>query len=124
MEETVWNKKEILDFLRNDYVVVSLYVDDQERLFPDDKFKYLLDPHTQEKIRTKGDKWAKFEINNFGQTSQPLYVLMHNDGKTVLSPARAYTPNVDEYRAFLECGLDAFDKVNIPVGNKSLIGER
>ncbi|MFN4080657.1 MAG: protein-disulfide reductase DsbD family protein [Saprospiraceae bacterium] len=111
MEENVWIYPEILDRLRNDYIVVSLYVDDQARLFPDNKFSYLLDPLSGEKIRTVGGKWSSFQINNFGASSQPYYVLMHYDGATVLNKPVAYTPEVRQYRAFLDCGLEAFKRV-------------
>jgi thiol:disulfide interchange protein DsbD len=121
MEENVWPKKGIIDRLRNDYVVVSLYVDDQERLFPDNDFHYLLDPNTGEKIRTVGDKWGKFEVNNFGISSQPYYVLMSNDGKTVLNQPRAYTPDETQYQAFLDCGYEAFQKMKVSDG-KGLMG--
>lgn len=122
MEENVWNKEEVLKQLRNDYVVVSLYVDDQARLFPDSKLKYLLDQHTGEKIRTVGGKWSSFQINNFNRNSQPWYVLMHHDGKTVLNQPRGYTPDVEEYRAFLQCGSDAFAELKSKEEGKSLIG--
>lgn len=120
MEETVWPEPGIIAQLKNRYVVVSLYVDDQKRLFPDDKFKYLLDPRTQEKMRTVGDKWSSFQINNFNRNSQPWYVLMHNDGKTLLNEPRGYTPNVSEYEAFLECGFDAFARLKD--AHKELMG--
>ncbi|MEY4904743.1 MAG: hypothetical protein RLZZ292_2558 [Bacteroidota bacterium] len=110
MEENVWVKPEILKYLKEDYVVVSLYVDDQKRLFPDDKQKYLLDKHTGEKLRTVGSKWASFQINNFGVSAQPYYVLMANDGKTLLTNPVPFTPNVTEYKAFLDCGLEGFKK--------------
>jgi thiol:disulfide interchange protein DsbD len=124
MEETVWHRPGVIEHLRNNYILVSLYVDDQKRLFPDNKFHYLLDPNTGEKIRTQGDKWAKFQINNFGQSSQPLYVLMNNDGKTLLSAPRGYTPDVEEYKSFLDCGMDAFTKVQENSGGQSLMGAR
>lgn len=110
MEENVWDRPGIIEHLRDNYVVISLYVDDKERLFQD-KFDYLLDPNTNEKMRTVGDKWGTFEKNNFGQASQPWYVLMHNDGTTILNQPRGYTPDVQEYKAFLDCGIDAFQKV-------------
>lgn len=122
MEENVWNKEEVLRQLRNNYVVVSLYVDDQARLFPDSKLKYLLDQHTGDKVRTVGGKWSSFQINNFERNSQPWYVLMHHDGKTLLNQPRGYTPDVAEYRAFLECGFDAFAQLKSKEENKSLIG--
>ncbi|MDO8365458.1 MAG: cytochrome c biogenesis protein CcdA, partial [Saprospiraceae bacterium] len=74
MEETVWPQEGILDRLRNDYVVVSLYVDEKVRLFPDNDFAYLLDPKTGEKLRTVGSKWASFQVNNFDVSAQPYYV--------------------------------------------------
>ncbi len=111
MEETVWVKPEILAILKNDYVVVSLYCDDQKRLFPDEKLAYLLDSDTGEKIRSVGAKWANFQISNFGSNSQPIYALMSNDGTTLLTNPVGFTPGVKEYKQFLECGLDAFRKV-------------
>ncbi|MEQ1746482.1 MAG: cytochrome c biogenesis protein CcdA [Saprospiraceae bacterium] len=124
MEENVWNKEEVLKHLRNNYVVVSLYVDDQARLFPDSKLKYLQDQHNGDKIRTVGGKWSSFQINNFGRNSQPWYALMHNDGKTLLNQPRGYTPDVDEYKAFLECGYSAFASLKSKQEGKSLIGSK
>jgi cytochrome c biogenesis protein CcdA/thiol-disulfide isomerase/thioredoxin len=123
MEETVWYKPGVIEHLKNDYVVVSLYVDDKERLFPDDKFKYLLDPRTGDKMRSVGDKWSAFQVNNFGVTAQPYYVLMHNDGKTLLNRPTDYNGGKDAaaYSAFLQCGLDAFGKVKSDEA-KSLMG--
>ncbi len=111
MEENSWDKPEILKYLKDEYVVVSLYVDDEKRLFPDDKLKYLLDANTGDKIRTVGAKWASFQINNFGVASQPYYILMDNDGKTLLTRPTGYTPNVKEYEVFLACGLSAFKEL-------------
>jgi thioredoxin-related protein len=108
MEENVWNKPEILKMLQEEYVVVSLYVDDKKRLFPDDKFDYLLDPNTGDKMRTVGDKWGAFQVNNFNVSSQPYYILLSNDGKTLLNKPVGYTPNVAEYSSFLDCGVKTF----------------
>ncbi|MDX2135327.1 MAG: cytochrome c biogenesis protein CcdA [Saprospiraceae bacterium] len=124
MEENVWHRPGVYEHLKENYVLVSLYVDDQERLFPDSKFHYLYDPHTGEKIRTKGDKWAKFEINNFGAASQPYYVLLHHDGKTLLNQPRGFTPDVSAYKSFLDCGYDAFREITAREGGGQLIGER
>ena len=109
MEDFVWKEDVILSKLRDDYVVVSLYVDDRARLFPEDNRAHLIDENTGERLRTVGSKWASFEISNFNRSSQPYYVLMHNDGKTLLNKPVAYTPDVDAYNAFLECGLSAFN---------------
>lgn len=108
MEENVWVKPEILKYLKEDYVVVSLYVDDEARLFPDNKQSYLMDKNDGEKIRTVGAKWSSFQRNNFHEASQPQYILMDNDGQRVLTHPKTYTPNVEEYKAFLECGVNTF----------------
>ena len=113
MEETVWPLPGIIDRLRNDYVVVSLYVDEKVRLFPDDDFAYLLDPKTGQKLRTVGSKWGAFQTNNFDVSAQPYYVLMHNDGKTLLNKPTDYPNGHDPvvYKAFLDCGYEAFLKL-------------
>jgi thiol:disulfide interchange protein len=112
MEENVWVYPEILKYLKDDYVVVSLYVDDEARLFGEDKFSYLSDSNApEEKIRTVGSKWSAFQRNNFNEASQPQYILMNNDGTTVLANPKGYTPDVEEYNKFLQIGLDAFKTV-------------
>jgi thiol:disulfide interchange protein DsbD len=125
MEETVWPKPGIIDRLRNDYVVVSLYVDEKVRLFPDNNFAYLLDPKTGEKLRTVGSKWSAFQVNNFDVSAQPYYVLMHNDGKTLLNKPTDYANGNDPvvYKAFLDCGLAAFRQLKEKEG-KELIGAK
>ena len=113
MEETVWPLPGIIERLRNDYVVVSLYVDEKVRLFPDNDFAYLLDPKTGEKLRTVGSKWSSFQVNNFDVSAQPYYVLLNNDGKTLLNKPTDYQNGHDPkvYQAFLECGLEAFKQL-------------
>lgn len=103
MEDNVWVKEEISKYLNNDYVLISLYVDDRSKLDT-----VVLAPDGT-KIRNVGNKWAAFERVNFGQQSQPLYVLMSHD-ETVLNAPRGNTPDVKTYRDFLQCGLDNFEK--------------
>lgn len=124
MEETVWNKPEIIKHLRDNYIVVSLYVDDRARLFPDDKFSYLEDRSNGNKLRTVGDKWSNFQINNFNQHSQPWYVLMSNDGQSVLTQPRGYTPDVKDYKAFLDCGYDTFLSMKQQQSKEGMMGVR
>jgi len=114
MEETVWPLPGIIDRLQNDYIIVSLYVDEKVRLFPDNDFAYLLDPKTGEKLRTVGSKWASFQVNNFDVSAQPYYVLMHHDGKTLLNKPTDYANGNDPkaYKAFLDCGLETFKRLN------------
>jgi thiol:disulfide interchange protein DsbD len=110
----VWPLPGIIERLRNDYIVVSLYVDEKVRLFPDNEFAYLLDPKTGEKLRTVGSKWSAFQVNNFDVSAQPYYVLMHHDGKTLLNQPTDYANGHDPkvYEAFLACGLQNFKLVN------------
>ena len=115
----------IIDHLRNNYIVVSLYVDEKVRLFPENDFAYLLDPKTGEKLRTVGSKWGAFQVNNFDVSAQPYYVLMHNDGKTLLNKPTDYPNGHDPavYKAFLDCGYDAFQRLKNGQ-EKELIGAR
>ncbi len=123
MEETVWPLPGIIDHLRDNYVVVSLYVDEKVRLFRGNDFAYLLDPKTGEKLRTVGSLWSAFQVNNFNVSAQPYYVLMHNDGKTLLNKPTDYTNGKDPvvYKAFLDCGFAAFQELKEKEG-KELIG--
>lgn len=111
MEENVWIKPEILKYLKDEYVVASLYVDDEERLYPNDKMHYQLDTKDGNNLRTVGSKWASFQNTNFGVSSQPYYILMDNDGKTLLTRPTDYTPDVPTYENFLNCGLQAFKEL-------------
>jgi thiol:disulfide interchange protein DsbD len=103
MEDNVWVKEEINKYLNNDFVLISLYVDDRTKL---EKVEIAPDGT---KIRNVGNKWAAFERVNFAQQSQPLYVLMAPD-ETVLNAPRGNTPDVKTYKEFLQCGLDNFEK--------------
>ena len=106
MEEHVWPLEKIDRYLRNDYVLISLYVDDKKAL-PEDQQVYVnrINGGTR-KLEDYGDKWANFQTQFFKNNSQPYYVLLSPDGKTILNPPVAYTPDEDQYAQFLECGLE------------------
>ena len=61
-------------------------------------------------IETYGDKWSAFEIETFNSNSQPFYALISPD-EVLLNKPVGYTPDVDEYRAWLRCGINAFETV-------------
>jgi len=111
MEETVWTTKIIKEKLEKDFVLVSLYVDDKVEL-PKDKqgvFEFELDGVKREKkIRTIGNKWSTFQTHVFNNNSQPYYVMLSPDGYLLGNPV-GYTPDVDEYKNYLDCGLAAFE---------------
>jgi len=101
MEDNVWSDPKVLKRLANDYILISLYVDDKENL-PSDK-QYVSET-TGKKIRTTGNKWSDMQASVYQTNSQPYYVLIDNRGKLLAEP-RGYTPEVKEYLSFLEEGL-------------------
>jgi thiol:disulfide interchange protein DsbD len=101
MEDNVWTIPEVNDIIRNEYVLVSLYVDDREKLD-----KTLITP-SGKKLRNVGNKWAEFQDVNFKIQSQPYYVLV-NTNEQVLNTPVPYTPDAEEYIDFLECGIKQF----------------
>ena len=106
MEENVWDDVDIFNRLNEDFVLISLYVDDRKQLPPEEQREITIQNGKKKKIRTIGDKWATFQTETFRRNSQPYYVLMSPDEKLLNRPV-AYTPNVAEYKAFLDCGLAA-----------------
>lgn len=104
MEDNVWSDPRVLQRLREDYVLVSLYVDDKAML---PKEKQYLSPTTSKRIRTVGNKWSDFQTARFGTNSQPYYVLLdHNE--EVLSEPSAYDPDITKYINFLDNGKKEF----------------
>jgi len=100
MEDNVWPDPKVMRFLSEDYVVISLYVDDKNPLPQKMHYKNA----SGEDVKTWGKKWISLERETFGRPSQPWYVLLDNEGKSLAQP-RGYTPDADEYARFLEAGL-------------------
>lgn len=108
MEEHVWPDEKIDALLRNDYVLISLYVDDKKELPLEEQILVNRINGGTRKLVNYGHKWAHFQTQFFQSNSQPYYVLLGSDGETVLNNPVGYTPNEEEYVAFLECGLETF----------------
>lgn len=108
MEENVWPEDEVYKYIAEDYVLISLYVDEREKL----EEPILIEKNNgkTKKLRTIGNKWTEFQVVNFFANSQPFYVLMSPE-EVLLNEPKGYTPDVDEYEAFLECGLNAFQQL-------------
>ena len=87
----------------------SLYVDDKEELPADQQTTIDMGGGKMKKIKTIGDKWSMFQQVNFNNNSQPHYVLVTPEGKIINNPVSGYMPKED-FKAFLECGLDYFKK--------------
>ena len=106
MEEQVWVKPEIASLINENFILVSLYVDDRKKLEADKRFTYTFADGKQKDIKTLGDKWATFQAENFSQVTQPLYVALSADEKLLNNPV-GYTPDTEEYRQWLQCAIDA-----------------
>ncbi len=107
MEENVWTKPEVYTFIKTNFILVSLYVDDKEKLPINQQFTYTTKDGKEKDIVTVGDKWATFEAENFNQVTQPLYVILNNNEQVVNTPI-GYTSSAKEYKAWLQCGLNTF----------------
>jgi thiol:disulfide interchange protein len=110
MEENVWTKPEVYNYIKENYILVSLYVDDRQNLPAEMRIlNYKTKSGDSKDIITIGDKWATFEAENFNQTTQPLYALLDTRERLLNNPV-GYTPDAAEYLKWLRCGKEAFDK--------------
>ena len=112
MEEHVWPEQGIKEIIENDYVLVSLYVDDKRELPKEEQFIHETANGTKKPILTLGNKWATLQSENFVSASQPLYVLLSPDGKLLTDPV-GYTPDKMEYAGFLQRGLEAMKQLGL-----------
>lgn len=106
MEENVWSEPEIFSLLNQEYVLISLYVDDRKALDEADQFNFKLANGRVKSIKTIGDKWATFQTINFKTASQPYYIQMSSDYELLSSPQK-YT-NAVTYYQWLQDGLKNF----------------
>lgn len=110
MEENVWTDPEVHALIKDNYILVSLYVDDKKRLPEGEAFLHVFPDGRKKEIKTIGNKYATMQTVNFNNNSQPLYVLISPDEQLLTYPV-AYTPNIQEYANWLRSGIDAFKKV-------------
>ncbi len=106
MEENVWTQPQVSNYIKENFILVSLYVDDRQLLPVEKRFTYKTKDDNNKDINTLGDKWATFEAENFNQVTQPLYVILNTDEKLMNKPV-GYTPDASKYRSWLQCGNDA-----------------
>lgn len=108
MEENVWPNEEVRDLMKNKFVVVSLYVDERQRLPASEQTVYRTKTGTDKKIVTVGDRWATFQSENFDAVSQPQYAIVSPSEK-ILTRTKGYTPSPREFAEWLHCGLKAME---------------
>jgi thiol:disulfide interchange protein len=116
-EDNVWIKYPVRDNIEKNFVLVSLYVDS-----PDKLEKTLFSKAQSKKLRNVGNKWADFQIANFRNNAQPLYVLMTPDEQVLARPVGYLDgwSNWEEYNDYLNCGLQTYEGVkNGTLGMKS-----
>jgi thiol:disulfide interchange protein DsbD len=107
MEEHVWPTKQVYSFLKDEYVLISLYVDEKVDLPTEEQIIVPKKTGGTRKLRTVGHKWQHFQTEHFNNNSQPFYALISPDG-TLLAEPVGYMPEASEYAGFLKCGLDNF----------------
>lgn len=114
MEENVWIDPAVARMMKEDFIVVSLYVDERKKLPLAQRMQYTSEKTgTEKSIVSVGDKWATFQSENFNAVSQPQYAIIGLNEKA-LTKTKAYTPDAEEFKEWLECGKEAFEKT----GNK------
>lgn len=106
MEASVWPDKEVLQRIRDEYVLIQLYVDDKTELAAAEQ---TVSKTTGRKIRTIGNKWSDLQASRFNANSQPFYVLLDHEGRELVKPVGAEY-DVKTYLEYLDSGLSAFRK--------------
>jgi thiol:disulfide interchange protein DsbD len=101
MEERVWGEPEVLEILKNDVVLISLYVDERAALPKEEQFT---SSSTGKKIRTVGNKWSDLQIEKYKVNAQPFYAIVDAQGNDLVKPI-GYTPDAQVYESWLESGL-------------------
>ena len=105
MEAAVWTDARVADKLNNDYVLISLFVDDKTPL--KEPFEVTDEAGNVKTLRTVGAKWSYLQSHKFGANAQPFYVILDPQTGKPLSGSRAYDEDIDKYLEFLNSGLAA-----------------
>ena len=118
MEDNVWIEDSIKNILNEKYVVISLYVD-EKTVLPEEEQQVIEVPTSDggtklKKLRTVGDRWSTMETLVFASNTQPYYVLLDTDETLLANPiGYSYAQDVQRYIDYLNCGLDAFNKLQV-----------
>lgn len=104
MEAAVWTDPQVADKLNNDFILISLYVDDKQPL---DKPIEVVENGRKRTLRTVGDKWSYLQRSKFGANAQPFYVILDNKGMP-LAGSYSYDENISHYTDFLNKGLSNY----------------
>jgi thiol:disulfide interchange protein DsbD len=108
-EENIWSDAEVNKMMVDNFIVVSMYVDDKKSLPVEQQFTYKTKDGNEKEIITYGDLWATFETENFANNAQPLYAIL-NTSEELLNHPVGYTNDKNEYLQWLKCGFETFKK--------------
>lgn len=101
MEDYVWSDPAILALLKKEVVLISLYVDDKKDLPESEQY---ISETTGKKIKTIGNKWSDFQMKHYHANAQPYYIVLDAEGQRLSEPV-GYTPDIEEYKTWLEQGI-------------------
>lgn len=101
MEDYVWSDPSVLAILKNDLVLISLYVDDKKELPENEQY---ISETTGKKIKTIGNKWSDFQMKNYHANAQPFYIVLDTEGTSLNEPV-GYTPDIETYKTWLHEGV-------------------
>lgn len=105
MEDRVWSESQIKSIIENEVVLISLYVDIDEKLPEDEQYT---SETTGRRVRTVGNKWSDFQIKNYKIHAQPYYVLLNPEDESNLNEPVGYEPNVEDYGQWLKEGIGKY----------------
>ncbi len=110
MEQAVWSNSVIKEILKNDVVLISLYVDLKTKLPKEKQYETTLAGKTK-KVRTIGDQWMVLQANTYGTNSQPYYVFLNHEEEMLVENANYQDyGTVDLFKDWLNRGLEEFSK--------------
>ena len=105
MEDYVWSDPKILKILKEEVVLISLYVDDKKELPKNEQY---VSKETGKKIKTIGNKWSDFQITHYKANAQPYYIILDLGEKQLSESPASYDPDIDLYEQWLRAGIDKF----------------
>ena len=121
MEAAVWTDPDVARMLNNDYILISLFVDDKTPL--PEHIQVTEENEQQRTLRTVGDKWSYLQRSKFGTNAQPFYVAVNPDGYPLTAPA-VYDENISKYLDFLKEGLKNYNSANAAASAAAMISSR
>jgi thiol:disulfide interchange protein DsbD len=105
MEDYVWSDPKILNILKEEVVLISLYVDDKTELPKEEQY---VSKQTGKSIKTVGNKWSDFQITHYKANAQPYYIILDLEEKQLSESPASYDPDIDLYEQWLRAGIDKF----------------